>query len=239
MTANLPTGGSFTCTRLFLRRGRRSENGRRPGNADGSSVRGGCRCGQHHAQCFAAILHSALERLRCAGRIQPGVDVRFRSADGGLDPREGLIEERSPAMAQGYRHRPDEEATHFVDGWYRTGDIGRLGDEDMLVIDGRATDIAAIGAPSVDVQDTLCRLPAVRYAVVITDPDRGVPLAAVEPWPGGAVDHAECTAAIAAEHGDAVAAGLRLLPFAEIPRTEQGKPDRVAIAAAACSPVSP
>ncbi len=66
-------------------------------------------------------------------------------------------------------------------------------------------------------QDTLCRLPAVRYAVVITDPDRGVPLAAVEPWPGGAVDPAECAAAIAAEHG---------------------KPDRVAIAAAACSPVS-
>jgi fatty-acyl-CoA synthase len=188
---------------------------------------------------LAPAEHDRASRFRCAGRIQPGVDVRFRSADGGLDPREGLIEARSPAMAQGYRHRPDEEATHFVDGWYRTGDIGRLGDEDMLVIDGRATDIAAIGAPSVDVQDTLCRLPAVRYAVVITDPDRGVPLAAVEPWPGGAVDPAECAAAIAAEHGDAVAAGLRLLPFAEIPRTEQGKPDRVAIAAAACSPVSP
>src|SRR5690349_116232 len=45
--------------------------------------------------------HDRPTRFRCAGRIVPGVDVRFRRADGGLDPRSGLIEVRSPAMAQG------------------------------------------------------------------------------------------------------------------------------------------
>jgi fatty-acyl-CoA synthase len=73
--------------------------------------------------------------------------VRFRQADGGLDPRGGLIEVRSAALAQGYRHRDEEEAERFVDGWYRTGDVGGLDAEDMLRIDGRATDIAAAGAP--------------------------------------------------------------------------------------------
>ena len=175
--------------------------------------------------------HDRPTRFRCAGHVVPGVDVRFRRADGDLDPREGLIEVRSPAMAQGYRHRDEEEAERFVDGWYRTGDVGGLDAEGMLRIDGRAVDIAAAGAPPVDLQDTLCRLPAVRYAVVVTDPDRGVALSAVEPWPGGAVDLDECAAALSVEHG----VTLPIVAFAAIPRTEQGKPDRAAIGAA-CAP---
>jgi fatty-acyl-CoA synthase len=75
----------------------------------------------------------------------PGVDVRFRRADGGLDPGGGSIEVRSPAMAEGYRHRDAEESERFVDGWYRTGDVGSLDAEGMLRIDGRAADIAAAG----------------------------------------------------------------------------------------------
>jgi len=177
------------------------------------------------------VEHDRPTRFRCAGHVVPGVDVRFRRADGDLDPREGLIEVRSPAMAQGYRHRDEEEAERFVDGWYRTGDVGGLDAEGMLRIDGRAVDIAAAGAPPVDLQDTLCRLPAVRYAVVVTDPDRGVALGAVEPWPGGAVDLDECAAALSVEHG----VTLPIVAFAAIPRTEQGKPDRAAIGAA-CAP---
>jgi fatty-acyl-CoA synthase len=175
--------------------------------------------------------HDRPSRFRCAGHVVPGVDVRFRRADGGLDPIGGSIEVRSPAMAQGYRHRDAEESERFVDGWYRTGDVGGLDAEGMLRIDGRAVDIAAAGAPPVDLQDTLCRLPAVRYAVVVTDPDRGVALGAVEPWPGGAVDLDECAAALSVEHG----VTLPIVAFAAIPRTEQGKPDRAAIGAA-CAP---
>jgi long-subunit acyl-CoA synthetase (AMP-forming) len=29
-------------------------------------------------------------------------------------------------MATGYRHRPVEQGAAFRDGWYRTGDLGRL-----------------------------------------------------------------------------------------------------------------
>ena len=65
------------------------------------------------------------DRFTCAGRVLPGVEVRFRSPDGALDERAGAIEVRSPAMAAGYLRRPVEQATNFVDGWYRTGDLGR------------------------------------------------------------------------------------------------------------------
>ncbi|MEU7816156.1 AMP-binding protein [Pseudonocardia sp. NPDC049154] len=180
--------------------------------------------------------HDRPSRFRCAGRIFAGVDVRFRGADGALDPRAGAIEVRSPAMAQGYRHRPVEEAEHFVDGWYRTGDLGELDAEGMLRVLGRESDIGALGAvTTVDLQDTLCRLPSVRYAVLVADLEQGVRIAAVEAWPGGSVDAEECRDAVAAEHGPEVAASLRVLPVDRVPLTEQGKPNRPAIGAAALS----
>ncbi len=178
--------------------------------------------------------HDRPSRFRCAGRILPGVDVRFRGADGSLDPRSGAIEVRSPAMAQGYRHRPAEEAEHFVDGWYRTGDLGELDAEGMLRVLGRESDIGAPdGVATVDLQDTLCRLPPVRYAVLVTDPERDVRIAAVEARQGMTVDGESCRVAVSAAHGREVAGPLHVLPVDRVPLTEQGKPDRPAIRAAA------
>ena len=178
--------------------------------------------------------HDRPSRFHCAGRIQPGVDVRFRRPNGRIDPRSGAIEVRSPAMAQGYRHRPVEEAEHFVGGWYRTGDLGALDGEGMLQILGRTSDIGDHGTVTpVQLQDTLCGQASVRYAVLVTDPGRGTWIAAVEAWPGGAVDIGQCRAAIAASHGHEAAASVDLLPVDRIPLTEQGKPNRPAIRATA------
>ncbi|MDQ4119626.1 MAG: AMP-binding protein, partial [Actinomycetota bacterium] len=174
--------------------------------------------------------HDRPARFHSAGRIQPGVEVRFRRPDGTLDPRAGAIEVRSPVMARGYRNRPVEQAAHFVDGWYRTGDLGRLDDDGMLGVLGRAGDIGELGAATpADLQDTLCRQPSVRYADLVADVHRGVRVAAAEAWPGGTVDVEACRAAVDAEHGPHVAASLRLLPVERVPLTEQGKPNRAAI----------
>jgi fatty-acyl-CoA synthase len=188
--------------------------------------------------------HDRPSRFRCAGRIQPGVGVRFRRPDGSLDPRAGAIEVQSPAMAQGYRHRPAEEAQNFAAGWYRTGDLGALDDEDMLQILGRVTDIGETGVSPVTLQDTLCRQPSVRYAVLVADPDLAGPgrsgwVAAAEAWPGRTVDPGQCRAALAAEYGEATASSVRFLLVDQIPLTEQGKPNRPAIRAAAHSAAGP
>jgi fatty-acyl-CoA synthase len=182
--------------------------------------------------------HDRPSRFRCAGWIQPGVDVRFRRPDGGLSPRTGAIEARSPAMAQGYRHRPAEEAEHFADGWYRTGDQGELDGEGMLRILGRVSDISDGDLSPVDLQDTLCQQPSVRYAVLVADPGRSSPgqpawIAAAEPWPGRDIDTEGCGAALATRYGSGILRALRLLPVDQIPVTEQGKPNRPAIRAAA------
>jgi fatty-acyl-CoA synthase len=63
------------------------------------------------------------EHFHSAGRVFPHVEVRLRRNDGtiAVASETGSIEVRSPAMAQGYRNRPDLEATAFRDGWYRSG----------------------------------------------------------------------------------------------------------------------
>jgi fatty-acyl-CoA synthase len=176
------------------------------------------------------------DRATSAGRILPGVEVRFRRDDGTLDPDQGSIEVRSPAMAQGYRNRPEEQAEHFVDGWYRTGDLGRLGADGHLHILGRAADCEVVDGHLVTptaLEDTLMRRPAVRYAVVVADLARGRRVAAVQPWVSGTLDAAQCRDAVAAEHGDDVAATVVVVSMDDIPLTEQGKPDRAAVLEAA------
>jgi fatty-acyl-CoA synthase len=180
------------------------------------------------------------DRLASAGLVLPRVELRFRRGDGTLAaPGEiGSIEIRSPGMAAGYRNRPALEAAAFQDGWYRSGDLGRLDEEGYLFILGRAVDVVFVDGRMVSptlIEDTLCRLPQVRYAVVVTDAEQDRRIAVVLPRAGVDsvdIDRAACLAAVAAAHGEAVARSLVLLPAETVPLTPQGKPDREAIRAA-------
>ncbi|MEX5718392.1 class I adenylate-forming enzyme family protein [Geodermatophilus maliterrae] len=180
--------------------------------------------------------HDRPSRFSCSGHVLPGVRVRFRRSDGSIDPRAGAVEVRAPGMAEGYRNRPAEEAAVFVDGWYRTGDLGCLDDEGMLRVLGRVADMVGPGTVlPVDLQETVCHLPSVRYAVVVPDAARGVRVVAAEAWPGGEVDLGSCRAAVTAVHGREVASSVQVLRVDRVPLTEQGKPDRAALRASAAA----
>ncbi|HYH13160.1 MAG TPA: AMP-binding protein, partial [Thermomicrobiales bacterium] len=170
------------------------------------------------------------ETFSCSGRILPGVGIRFRKTDGTLGTASeiGSIEVRSPAMAGGYRNRPELEARAFKDGWYCSGDLGFIDESGWLQILGRADDITWIDGAMVSptlIEDALCQLPTVRYAVVVVGAGKTGWVAAVVPWPGTTIDLAQCR--------DLVARRLHVFPLvvevASVPLTEQGKPDREAI----------
>ena len=73
------------------------------------------------------------------------------------------------------------------------------------------------------IQDRLCRISTVRYAVVVKDRNEDQWIAAVVPWIGLSVDTAQCLKAIAELHSTVP---IFVVPLNQIPLTEQGKPDR-------------
>jgi fatty-acyl-CoA synthase len=174
------------------------------------------------------------ELFTSVGRVLPGVEVRLRRADGRLTSagEAGIVEVRSPAMASGYRNNPGLSSEHFQDGWYVTGDLGRIDEDALLHILGRAVDMQDIDGVLVtptEMEDVLCRLPAIRNAVVVRDPEAHLTIAALIAWPDMTVETRECRVAVMDRFGGAVAASLVVLPADNMPLTEQGKPDRAAI----------
>lgn len=90
------------------------------------------------------------------GKALPGVSIRITGEDG--QPCKvgeiGLIEVKGPNIFKGYWQMPDKTKEEFTaDGWFRTGDMGRLGGEaagvqtpeDYVSIVGRGKDLIISG----------------------------------------------------------------------------------------------
>ncbi|MGB2940618.1 MAG: AMP-binding protein [Candidatus Dormiibacterota bacterium] len=100
------------------------------------------------------------------GVALPGVDIR-------LEPATGEILVRGPAVFSGYRNHPDATAAAFVDGWFRTGDVGAIGDDDYLTILGRVKELIITGGFNVfprEVEDVLASHPTVVEVAVVGVP---------------------------------------------------------------------
>jgi long-chain acyl-CoA synthetase len=157
--------------------------------------------------------------------------VEMRLAD------DGEIQFRGPTIFKGYWHDPEATAAAFTDdGWYRTGDIGRLDDAGRLVLMGRTTDIIVLPSgrnvyPE-DVENAL-RTAGLRDSVIVeTRPGR---IEAVVLSPDGKTDGAAGSAdAIEAAVRQANAtlaphqrvAATRLWPEDDFPRTHTFKVKR-------------
>lgn len=86
-----------------------------------------------------------------AGRILPGTEVRIADEDGHPLPlgQAGEIQVRSALVMTGYWHDPAATAAASRDGWFRTGDIGRLDAERFLTILDRKKDVIIRGGENI------------------------------------------------------------------------------------------
>ncbi len=76
-------------------------------------------------------------KIGSVGRPLSNVQIRIEPFDG-APPGEGEIVARGPNIMVGYHNRPEETAAVLdADGWFRTGDMGRLDDDGFLWITGR------------------------------------------------------------------------------------------------------
>jgi 2-furoate---CoA ligase len=103
----------------------------------------------------------------CAGR--PAVNARLKLVGGEICADLGGAE-----AFKGYWRRPDADAKAIRDGWYHTGDMGRIDDEGDLWIDGRADDMIISGGENIhplEVEDVLASHPGVDEVAVVGEPD--------------------------------------------------------------------
>jgi long-chain acyl-CoA synthetase len=108
-------------------------------------------------------------RTRKPGSIGIPVDgVEMRLAE------DGEIEIRGHNVMKGYWNRPDATAAAIdADGWFRTGDVGRIDEDGDLYIVDRKKDMVIRGGFNVyprEIEEVLYEHPAVREAAVIGVP---------------------------------------------------------------------
>jgi long-chain acyl-CoA synthetase len=119
-------------------------------------------------------------------------ELRIVGADGKDVPRGevGEIYYKGPIVVRGYWNKPEATAETFVDGWVKTGDLGKMDEEGFLYIVDRAKDMLIRGGENiycVEVENALYDHPAVMDAAVIGRPHKTLgeePLAVVHLKPG-------------------------------------------------------
>jgi long-chain acyl-CoA synthetase len=82
--------------------------------------------------------------LDTVGRAFPGHEIRILpSEDQDLD---GEVAIRGPIVMQGYYNRPDATAAVMRDGWFLTGDLGRIDDDGRLTVTGRKKEVIILAS---------------------------------------------------------------------------------------------
>ena len=102
-------------------------------------------------------------------------DVRLVNEAGGpvADGSEGEILARGPSMMLGYADAAQTAEAIDVDGFFRTGDLGRITPEGALVITGRVKDLIIRGGENIsakEIEDVLAAHPGVAQVAVVAMP---------------------------------------------------------------------
>jgi fatty-acyl-CoA synthase len=110
------------------------------------------------------------------GRPMPLTEVKLVRSDGATAaPGDvGEICVRSPAVSVGYWHRPNATAETFIDGWCKTGDLGKVDADGFLMLAGREKDMIRSAGENVypaEVEAVITTVPHVAEAAVFAVPD--------------------------------------------------------------------
>jgi long-chain acyl-CoA synthetase len=114
--------------------------------------------------------------LKGAGRPIAGVDMRIRDDQGREVPagQPGEVVVRAPNVTKGYLNLPDATKAAIRDGWFRTGDVGRMDEQGFMYLLDRKKDMIITGGENVytvEVEQALYQHPAVAECAVVGVPD--------------------------------------------------------------------
>jgi malonyl-CoA/methylmalonyl-CoA synthetase len=130
------------------------------------------------------------------GKPLPGISVRVVGATEAVEPQDdtiGALEVAGPNVFAGYWRDPEKTRGEFTaDGWFKTGDLGRIDRDGYVHIVGRAKDLIISGGYNVypkEVEMELDALSGVLESAVfgVPHPDLGEGVSAVVVPQGSAV----------------------------------------------------
>lgn len=96
--------------------------------------------------------HESANRRGSVGRPIVGVTVRILDPESGQEMplgEEGAVVVRGPNVMRGYLDDPERTAAVLRDGWYDTGDVGRLDRDGFLTLTDRRSRFSKIGGEMV------------------------------------------------------------------------------------------
>ena len=171
-------------------------------------------------------------RAGTVGFALPGVSVRISEAETGAPvPRGeiGVIEVKGPNVFRGYWRMPEKTAQEFrPDGYFITGDLGRLDEDGYIHIVGRAKDLVISGGFNVypkEVESEINSIDGVLESAVIGVPhaDFGEAVTAVVvPRPGATLTEAAILSALSSRLAK-FKAPKRVFMVDSLPRNAMGK----------------
>jgi acyl-CoA synthetase (AMP-forming)/AMP-acid ligase II len=118
------------------------------------------------------------ERLVSAGQCIPGAEVRVVDPDTLEDVPTGEHGElwfRTPQLMKGYLNQPEATAEVITeDGWFRTGDLGKVDADGFVYVEDRLKDLIISGGENIyspEVERVLAEHPSVMEVAIIGVPD--------------------------------------------------------------------
>ncbi len=165
------------------------------------------------------------------GRSLPTLLVDVRDPDGRSLPagEQGEIWFKGPMVIRGYWNRPDATAEAIVDGWLRTGDVGRVDEEGFVYVEDRAKDLVLRAGENVscaEVEAAVYEHPAVYEAAVFGVPHErlGEEVAvAVLPKEGHPLDPADLQVFVAERIAGFKVPSKVIVVDRQLPRNAAGK----------------
>ncbi|HEY8059841.1 MAG TPA: AMP-binding protein [Acidimicrobiales bacterium] len=160
-------------------------------------------------------------KLGAVGRPHTGVTIKVSD--------DGELWVRTPSLSAGYADGADLSDRMSPDGWFRTGDVGRVDGDGFVWIEGRVSDMINRGGLKVfpaEVAEVLLLSPALADAAVVGVPDDRlgeVPWAFVVPVEGGLAPEDDALTALCREHLAPYKVPVRFVTVDELPRNDIGK----------------